>query len=255
MLHILLKSIHQPEILTHVTLLRKHIIVKLTLLLSCVVALPTLIEQYSVANTLNNNLSTVAQNLPQFTTTEQKIIKTFDSTNASEAIQTEHVYYAFDSNQTLSSNQIQNLIDDYTMTIITQNNETNYYLLGKLFFKQTISSEAVSTHQLQETLSLLQNGISVSYFIIPIFSILFSVIIVLTQNLILTLAARFIFLLSQKIVRFQHLWRVSLFASFGPYVIVTIAKLLNLTLPFELFVFFYVLFIQHTVLKIALTQK
>lgn len=253
MLAILFHSIHHPDILTRATLFKKQIIIKLLLLLSLVVAMPGIVSNYNTVQTIHHNLQIVSDNLPTFRSNGQSITKIDGIDTKSEAIQTPRVYYLYDVSQSVSASELQKHITSNDVTIVTREKETTYYIFGRQLLHQHISTEPISTQSVRASLQIIQISFNISYLLIPIATVFTYIGVVIIQNAILTLASHLAFLIGQKRVRFSHLWRVSLFASFGPYVILSIVNLFGLSVPFDLLlVTIYTIYVQQAVLKSAL---
>lgn len=239
MLAILLHSIHKPDILAHATLLKKNIIVKLVLLLALIVSIPTAIHTNQLIQHTQQDLATITQHLPEFNDTPR-------------AVQTSQAYFLYDVSSSVSHTTLEKTIPQYTVSIIVQNEVAQVYIFGS----QVLTNVAQSHEQVAILLHSLMATLPFTQLLTPLFILLFNLFSILVQNYIFTLACQLFFMLRQKLVKIQHLWRVSLFASFGPYVILSVANLFKLNIPFELlFVLLYTLYVQNTVIKIVTTKS
>lgn len=234
MLAILLHSINHPDILAHSTLLKKNIIIKLILLLSLVLSVPSIIQTHQLLQQTQQDIAMIATNLPDFNTSQPS------------AIQTTQAYFLYDSAASVSQSTIEKTITNYTLGVIIQNKKANIYILGS----QVLTHDAQSANQIEDILNSLAYTLPITQFITPFFVFLFNIFSVITQNYILSLTCSLFFMFRNKLVKFKHLWRVNLFASFGPYVILSVLNLFKLSIPFELFwVLLYTIYVQTTVIK------
>lgn len=239
MLAILLHSINKPDILAHATLLKKHIIIKLILLLAVILSIPTIIHTNQLVQNTQQALSTITHHLPEFN-------------NTPSAIQTSQAYFLYDPTSSVSQTTLTKTIPQYTAGIIVQNEIAQVYIFGS----QVLTHEARSREQVENLLRSLIATLPFTQLLTPFFILLFNIFSIILQNYIFTLACQLFFMLRQKLVKFQHLWRVSLFASFGPYVILSVLNLFKLNIPFELFfVLLYTLYVQSTIIKIVTTKE
>lgn len=240
MLAILLHSIHKPDILAHATLLKKHIIVRIVLLLSLILSIPTMMHTHQTIQHTQQDLATIVTHLPEF------------NNETPRAIQTSKAYFLYDLSSDVSQTTLETTIPQYTVSIIVQNEVARIYVFGS----QVLTHVAQSRTQVSDLLQSLMATLPLTQLLTPLFILLFNIFSVLLQNYILTFACQLFFMLRKKLVKIQHLWRVSLFASFGPYVILSVLNLFKLNVPFELFfVLLYTLYVQNTVIKIVTTKE
>lgn len=239
MLAILLHSINKPDILAHATLLKKHIIIKLVMLLALVSSIPTVIHTNQLIGQTQADIITITNHLPEF------------DTQTASAIQTTQAYFLYDPTNSVSQSTLEKSIPHYTLSIIIQNEIAHIHILGS----QVFTHSAQTTNQVTELLHALATTLPITQLLTPLFVLLFNIISVIMQNYIFTFASLLFFMLRQKLVKTQHLWRVSLFASFGPYVILSVLNLFKLYIPFELFwVLLYTIYVQNAVIQ-AVTSK
>lgn len=239
MLAILLHSIHKPDILAHATLLKKQIIVKLILLLSLILSIPTMVHTHHLIQNTRQDLSTIVAHLPAFRTATPR------------AIQTSKAYFLYDLSNSVSHTTLEKTIPQYTISIIVQNEVAQVSVFGS----QVLTHPIQSPKQVEDLLHSLMATLPFTQLLTPLFIMLFNLFSLMIQNYILTLACHLFFMLRQKLVQFKHLWRVSLFASFGPYVILSVLNLFKLNVSFELFfVLLYTIYVQTAVMK-TITNK
>lgn len=234
MLAILLHSINKPEILTHSTLLKKHIIIRLVMLLGLVLSIPTIIHTNQLLQQTRNDLAIITAHLPE------------TNTQTPNAIQTTQAYFLYDPTSNVTETTLKKTVPQYTLSIIVQNKIASIYILGS----HVLTHSAQSSEHIKDLLLSLTATLPFTQLLTPLIVLFFNILSVIVQNYIFTFACQLFFMFRQKLVKFQHLWRVSLFASFGPYVILSVLNLFKLYVPFELlWALLYIIYVQSTVIK------
>lgn len=239
MLAILLHSIHNPDILAHATLLKKNIIIKLIILLSVILSIPTIIHTNQLIQQTQSDLNIIANHLPSF------------DKQTSNAIQTTHAYLLYDPNNNVSQSTLEKTTPQYTLSIVVQNETMHIHIFGS----QILTYAVQSNEQMKALLQSLVTTLPITQLLTPLFVLLFNIFSIIIQNYMFTLGCQFFFMFRQKLIKFQHLWRVSLFASFGPYIILSVVNLFKLNAPMELFwILAYIIYVQNTVINVVTTK-
>lgn len=240
MFSVLLHSIHNPKILVHATLLKKQIIIKLILFLSMIFSLPTIINNHDIGVKITRDF--------------QEIVRTISTKNEDTpyAITGETTYLLYDKPNTVNSSIISDLSQNNLITIIAQQETATVYFLGRLVFNSNFST----TQDIVTIIDTLQETVVPVALLSILVLVILNMTTVIAQTFIILFVVYIYFLMQQKIIKPKHLFRVSLFACAGPYIILAVLKTFQLTVPFELFwVTLYAIYVHKTVITYHFDQN
>ncbi|NEW66096.1 DUF1189 domain-containing protein [Granulicatella sp. zg-84] len=246
-LKVLLLSFQNPKLLLQVTLLPRKMIVQLTLFLAVLISLPSMARNIYTTTQLRNDLTKISSQLPDFYLKNHQAID--ETSKKSQAIQTDNVYFLYDSQNSISKSTIETIISKNTMVLILNDKTLSIYTVGMNVSNMTISND-FSKDRLTQLINGFNNSLYLLYLLVPFLMILTSLLTVLVNNIVFSLTSNMFFLTTRRKIRRDYLWRVCLFLSALPYMIMTALELFGIYISIGIaLATAYIIFQQHRILK------
>lgn len=254
MFTLLFKSLRHPQFLLNSTLLPKKSIRHVILLLTLIVSVPTFVSAVQSVSNFHRDLEIMSYNLPEFSTKDG--ILTSHTHQKSSALQTESGYVLYDIENQVPSTTIEAKLQENYFNVIITKTDLSIYALNTPIYAVNFATTPITQDYLKTFFAQITSSIGFGYIIAILSVFLSTLIMVIVQNIFFSLSAHMFFLILNKRVRFDHLWRASLFASVLPYTIVTIFELVNYVLPYQTtIILIAVLMTHYLALKDVFPQK
>lgn len=243
MFTLLFKSLRHPQFLLNSTLLPKKSIRHIVLLLTVIVSLPSLVSSIQSVSSFHRDIDIINNHLPEFSTADG--ILTSHTHPKSSALQTETGYVLYDIENNVPTETIEKLLNENYFNVIITKTDLSIYALTTPIHAVNFATTPITQNYLKLLLTQISASIGIGYVVAIISVFLSTLITVLVQNIFFALSSHLFFLVLNKRVRFDHLWRASLFASVLPYTIVTIFELFQYVLPFHTTIILIAILLAH----------
>lgn len=250
MLKMLWLTLKEPRILLQITLLSKSIIRKWFVILTLITSIPLLWQYHHAIQRFESDVHVLSSRIPDFEV-NNNILKPLIESN-SYAVSTDTTYLLYDIENIAKKDAVEKMAQSKLLSLVMT--KTDYTLYGGgVALQHTSFSTANGTtndHLRRLVTQLVSHNIVFIYLFVFFIGVISAGISLAFQIWLYSIASHMVFLLLNRVVRFDHLFRTSLFVAFLPITCVALFETLGIATPFStLIILIYVVTTQVYILK------
>lgn len=247
MLWLILK---EPRVLLQITLLSKSIVRKWFVLLTLITSVPMLWQTHQYIHRFQSDMAVLSSRIPDFEVKNNLLTTAVAPT--SYAVSTDTTYLLYDIENIAKKEAVETVTQSKLFSLVITKTDYTLYAAGMALQKTSFSTQNGATNDtLRQVLHQIvsQNNLFIYAFAI-IFVLINAAISLAFHVWLYAIASHMVFLLFNRVVRFDHLLRTALFTAFLPTAIVSLLDTFGIDTPFStLAIMLYVVATQIYILK------